>query len=429
MVIQYSIITCFVMGIIGVLSEKKVFNPVTMLTLMWGTIIALSSMRLYTLHEAHDTTYKLLLLGVAFFFFGFYLGRWITRKGKIHFIIGKKYSPKAADIINYQVAYLFFLICIVYEIYQISRRGISIFSIGMNLSDIGEVVANSSTSTGLINAISFLVVNPLYLPLTILFAIDFWDGKRDKIIIALAVIMTIGRIFVSGGRQAVIQLFLVMIVAFTFSRNEAELKEGLKKKIQKVRERRVLFRIGMVGIIAFGYLTLSKTSAVVKTLYLDFAMQPYMFEYWCQTLNGKYAYGFASLFGFVHPLLYVAKNLFHVISSMPTIFAEINNVISSTFSVWVRIGEILTANAYTSVFWYLYYDARELGIAIGMFVFGYVSYVSYIKAKKERLLIEIARYCMMAVAIVYTFGVAEFSKASFVLGFVYLGCLFKKKNN
>lgn len=428
MIIQFSVSACLLMGLVAVKTEKKIFNPMTMLAFLWGIIILFSSLRLYTLYEASEATYNMILLGLVSFFLGFYVSKCITRSGKRHFVIGKKeYKLERIDTINYRIVYFFFLICILYELYQINSLGMSIFLGGMNLSDIGNVVANSSSNTGLINAISFLVINPLYLPLTILFAVDFWDGRRDKIIMILTVIMTIGRIFVSGGRQAVIQLFLVMIVSLTFSRNSAELKSGLRKKFQKARERRILFRIAVVAIIVFGYLTLSKTSAAVKTLFLDFAMQPYMFEYWGQVLGDEYAYGCASMFGFIHPILYIAKNLFHIFPIMPVFFSEINNMIDSTFSNWVSIGQILHANAYTSVFWYLYYDAREFGIALGMLIFGFVSYISFVKAKNGQLLIEISRYCMFAVAVVYTFVDFEFSKASFVLGFIYLNLLLNKR--
>lgn len=252
-------------------------------------------------------------------------------------------------------------------------------------------------------------------------------GKRDRKVLILTVIMTLGRIVIYGGRHPIIQLFTAMVVALTFSYSRYQ--NQFYEKVRSFGKKKGLLPTVMVGVLLFGYLTFTKTTAVSKTLYLDFAMQPYMLQYWADSIGNQYAFGFASLFGFIHPIIYVLKNLFRVFSDMPDFFAIIYNNIQYTFNNWIPIGTTLRANAYTSSFWYLYYDGRVFGIILGMFVWGMISYIFFIKAKRRTSLLNVANYIMMSEAIIYTFTDMEFYKASYVLGFFYLNLLIYKKDH
>ncbi len=425
--IQSCIVFCVIFTIIGYWSERKVLNPISIINLMWGVILFFSSLKLYTLYQVRSEVYCWIFIGLIAYSIGYYLFKIFLKDGKLKFRIRSgKCIDNGKKIANYRRVYILYFICIVYIFYRMSRYGTAIISAGVNLSVISDVVKNSKISDkGIINAINFLIVSPLYLPLTIFFAVDFWMGKRDKKVLLLAVIMTIGRIIIYGGRHPVIQLFIAMVIALTFSCSKYQTL--FYKKVKTFGRKRSLLPTIIIGIVVFGYLTFTKTTAVVKTIYLDFAMQPYMFQYWADNLGKKYAYGFASLFGFIHPILYIAKNLFRLFNDMPNFFSAIYNNIQDTFNVWIPIGENLRANAYTSSFWYLYYDGREFGIILGMFIWGILSYVFFSKAKRWTSSANVANYVMMAEAIIYTFTDMEFYKASYVLGFIYLNFLIFRK--
>lgn len=425
--INYCMIFCIVLGFVGYFTEKKVFNPVSVILFMWGIIVYLSSLQLYTLYEASEEIYMYIFIGLVAFTIGYYIVRFILKNGRIRFIFGK--SNNANNIIptlNYKIVYILFSICLIYIFYRISRYGAIIVSSGFNLSAIGSIISEVDLSEpGIINAISFLVVAPLYLPLTIVFSVDFWSGKRDKKLLIFTIIMTLGRIIIYGGRQPIIQLFVAMIISFTFSFRKY--RDDMKKSVSRIKNKTGLVITIIAAIISFGYLTGTKTNAPLKTIYLDFAMQPYMFEYWSNSIDNEYAYGFASLFGFIHPILYVFKNLFGIFSEIPYFFSNIFDTIQETFSTWISIGTKLIANAYTSSFWYLYYDGRELGIFIGMFIWGIASFIYFIKAKKDGTLLNVANYTMILIGLIYTFTDMEFYKASYVLGFFYLNMILYKK--
>lgn len=423
--ISLTLAICY--AIIGKFTEKHFFNPVTVLNILWAIIIFCSSLHLYTLFASSNQAYSLILIGLTSFMLGYYFFKVFLKK--IHFQISwNKKGPrkvKAKKKIRYHLSYVLLVCCILFILYSMKTSGISLLTTGFSLQEIGSAVSNSSTSkTGIINMLSFLIINPLYLSFTILMAVDFWEGKRDKIIIILSLLMTAGRIFTSGGRQAIIQLVIVFLIGASFSFETQQ-----NKRIASVLRRNVsIILILITGVIVFALLSFSKTTEVIKTLYLDFAMQPYMLQTWSNTVVNTHAYGFSSLFGFVHPFLYLGKNLFHLFAEMPTFFANIYNTNQLTFSTWIPIGTELRANAYVSIFWYFYYDAQEFGIFLGMSILGILSSKIYKEVLTKQSIQSIANYMMIIICIVYSFTDMEFSKASFVLGWFYLNTILIRKN-
>ena len=119
-----------------------------------------------------------------------------------------------------------------------------------------------------------------------------------------------------------------------------------------------------VACAAFVYLTVLKGFEPLFNIYSDFAIQPKMFQYWGKEIAGQYAYGAASLFGFIYPFLYLIKNLFGL-SKLP-LGSNVYANIDKTFNDWITLGTYYRCNAYSSCFWYLYYDGRTIGIIIGM---------------------------------------------------------------
>ncbi|ARD94856.1 O-antigen polymerase [Lactococcus lactis] len=421
------IISSTLFAISALLLEKNVFNPITIFCGLWAIIVFLSSLNLYTLNIASDETYSWILTGVI----SFTIGYCVYKVGKTTFKIKDSSNLNLIQMkqknkkIRYHLLYSLSILCIIYIFYSMIKLGISVTSIVTGLQAIGDTISrqNGVDSSGLINAISFLIINPLFLSLTVFEAIDYWFGNRDKKLLFFIIVMTVGRIFISGGRQALIQFIVVMVICASFNINESKTKH-----IFSITKKSLINKLGRILVLAIGIgvfllLTMSKTTAVLKTIYLDFAMQPVMLQTWTGQLYSQHAYGFASLFGFVHPFVYIGKNLLQLFSNMPIFFSDIYSNIQNTFLDWVSIGTNLQANAYTSIFWYLYYDGRIYGIILGMFLLGYLSAKLYIKAMLTRNVKAIANYLIIALTLIYSFTDMEFYKASFILGWLYLNLL------
>lgn len=411
---KISIAFCIVSATIFYIRWKKIFNPVTMMCSLWAVIIYLSRLQLYSLFRAEGHTYAMILMGLI----AFVIGCILVPRFKVH----KKDKNQAIELpYNYKFIYVLYAICIFYLAIRVSAYGTEILSMGLNLSALNELKSGQDieSSGGLLNALGFLVATPLYFPLTIVFSLDFWRGERDMTLLVLEIIMTVERIILYGGRYPLIQLVISMVISMTYT----DVGKGIT--FRKIKNRIWQIVVASIGIIAFFMLTWSKTKAPFMTLYLDFAMQPYMFQYWGKKLN-DYSYGIASMCGFVHPILYILKNV-GILSDLPRGFNTIYDNIQKTFSAWVSIGTKLSANAYTSSFWYLYYDGREIGICIGMFVWGIISFIFFRKACKQNTNKSIGNYIMMAFTIIYTFTDMEYYKYYIALGFIYWNIIINKR--
>ena len=152
-----------------------------------------------------------------------------------------------------------------------------------------------------------------------------------------------------------------------------------------------------------------------------------MFQYWAEKINEQYAYGAASLFGFIYPFLYIVKNSLGL-TKIPLGAAVYENI-ENTFNNWVTLGTSYRCNAYTSCFWYLYYDGRIVGIVIGMLLWGSVCKNVLKNTLNYPTIKNISIYILIMIGVIYSFTDMEFSKANYVLAFLFISkiCFCKTK--
>lgn len=243
-----------------------------------------------------------------------------------------------------------------------------------------------------------------------------WEGW----LIVLTVVMCGSWMLISGGRIAIIRLLISIVLCMA-------LKTSTKRKIAKLFSNIRFVAVFAVACAAFVYLTVLKGFEPLFNIYSDFAIQPKMFQYWGKEIAGQYAYGAASLFGFIYPFLYLIKNLFGL-SKLP-LGSNVYANIDKTFNDWITLGTYYRCNAYSSCFWYLYYDGRTIGIIIGMLLWGI-----FCKSIFSRMLEcfdkkHISIYILMMIGVIYSFTDMEFSKANYVLAFLFISkvCFCKTK--
>ena len=63
---------CVAFAFIGYFTEKNIFNPVTIMTILWGSIVYLSRLGLYGLYLANEHTYLMITVGIYIFVFSYY---------------------------------------------------------------------------------------------------------------------------------------------------------------------------------------------------------------------------------------------------------------------------------------------------------------------------------------------------------------------
>lgn len=421
MIINCMAILCIALGIMGIKTEKIKLNPITIFSFLWGIIIFFSNMRLYTLYETDIEIYKYIIFGVISFVCGYYSFK-IILKNKVLIINKNKTTYK----IRKKMCYMLLILCLLFIAKNIIVNRKILFKDGYNLASVQTAQQeNDLSSTGLENAISFLIVNPMYISLNVAIIANFLLGDKDFKLFLCLIVLNIGRIITSGGRQSFIQFFFILLIIMSFSQHCKNLEKKIVKKI-KGKRTSVIF----IGVIVLIVLSLSRSSNIIKTIYLDFAMQPYMFEYWAKTLDStnSIAYGLSSTMGFIYPVLYICKNFLRIFLEIPEFFSSIYNMNMLPIEKWIYIGHTLKANAYVSIFWYLYYDGRLIGILIGMFILGMISNNIYTIAIKRNDMKNVSLYVMIAIMLFYSFGDMEFSKTNFAIAFIYIITIMFKRN-
>lgn len=409
-------IILLMLAILSVIKTKKVVNPASVFLILWSLIIKLSKIGLYGLYITEEKIYYYIFTGLICFFIGF-----ILPQNKKRIVIRKKNTryegncDRTSVKLNYEICYIALTVCILITIIKLKDVGFDF----TNITLFGEL-DRSSYGSKLINMLYEFVAYPLYNTFACVTVVDFFFGKKDKLLIALSSIMCLGWMLISGGRIAIIRLLIAVVIC-------ASLNTSTKRNIAKFFSNIKFVILLAVACAVFVYFTVLKGFEPFFNIYSDFAIQPKMFEYWAKQIDGQYAYGTASLFGFIYPVLYVFKNAFGL-AQIPLLSPVFENI-QNTFNSWITLGTFYRCNAYTSCFWYLYYDGRIFGIIIGMLLWGAICRRVFTSVLNTMSIKEISIYVLIMIGVIYSFTDMEFWKANYVLAFLFISklCFCKTK--
>lgn len=106
--ISVYLIFCVAFAFIGYFTEKNIFNPVTIMTILWGGIVYLSRLGLYGLYLANEHTYLMIIIGIYTFVSSYYISKLIL---KVKFSqnnsnIFQHDNPSRINV-NYKVIYFY----------------------------------------------------------------------------------------------------------------------------------------------------------------------------------------------------------------------------------------------------------------------------------------------------------------------------------
>lgn len=426
MAIIFCIVICIIYALIALKKEKKIINPLTIFCILWAIIIWLSSLELYGLYSTSETIYWKIFFGILSFGIGYFICRLLFKRYSFRFcygdiILGSDY--RKTYIPRYRLLKIIGLICCIY--YFIEFLSIAKYLFSDNAMEIIRNLASDSTSTmrsdksALENAINALFFGPLSMAIPAIAAVDFWFGRKNKKLFFIACGITALRIITDGGRAILMYFLLHFITAYLFSNSRNKIGKKLIISSKKII---IFIVILVVGIIMY-QVTISRSGIKpLRTAYFYFAMQPFMFETWADEVNrlGITGYGFASTNGFWFALFYSIKNLLGL-SNYPEFWNSINMLIAQTDDVWKMISsEVISANAYVSLFWFLYLDGREIGIILGMFIYGLVSGQTFSNAIKYLSPRSVCIYSFILQGLVFSFIRLQFSNIFYTIAFIFI---------
>lgn len=424
MAIYLCILICIVYAAIALTKEKQIINPLTIFCTLWGGIIWLSSLGLYGLYPTSEDTYwiffgGILSFGIAYFIYRFLLGKYsfiLCYEGRV---LG--YDYRKTYVPRYRLLQILALICCIYYLIEFFSVAKYLF-LDNSMEIIRNFASDSTQKSSLENAIVSLFLGPLTMVLPTIVAIDFWFGKKNKKLFIIICILVVLRTLTDGGRATILYFFLHFIIAFMFfKKKEQKMLQVFKEK--KSKKKLIVILISLVVGIFVIQVTLSRSGIKpLRTLYYYFAMEPYMFETWANEVNNLNltAYGLASTNGFWFAFFYIIKNIFGI-ANYPEFWENINMVISQTDEVWKMIStEIMSANAYVSLFWFLYLDGRQLGVLLGMFIYGLISAYTYSSAIAYFSPRAICIYSFILQGLIFSFVRLQFSNIYYAIAFIFI---------
>ena len=388
-------------------------NPAIMFSFLWMIILFLDSKLFFGLREVSDKAEIIIVQGLVAFMIGSLVAALfdnydfaITNESRI--------AKNVHYHFNYTFLYIASLICIVFFL----KNGfISLISVlkGASLDAIRTAVQSSTDGNFVNNILTNFVAWPFSYMLEAVAVVDYFFGKKDKKLFRLTLIVIFLRVFGDAGRTPLMDFAIYMLLGIAYL---------TKKERKNILEQIKKFKYLILGILLLVIATISRSSTTVwRQLYFYFAMPPVLLDQWSEqvSFNGLITYGLTSFNGVLFPILYIVKNLLGL--EYPLLFQQSYDVISSTVSNWLPIASGRTvANAYVSMFWYFYTDARMYGVIILSFIYGYCIRRYYNRSLLNRNIRNVSLYFLLYQGLFFSFIRFPFSKAYYVLAIIYTIC-------
>lgn len=420
------IIACFILifAVAIVVIEKEYrspINPFIFFSGIWAFIVFLYSLHLFGLREGSEQVVYLIFIGVISFGTG-YLLLMINNKYKI--VNNYNKESKLYDL-RYKLILFLGYLCILFYLNDFIIS-LSLVLKGNDLDAI-RVLAQDQNSIlnreagGIYNLIKNFIILPSVTAIEVIAVVDYWFGKCSKHLFFVNIGIIIMRVVSDAGRTPLVNFMLYMLLAYFLLSTKQSNKGSEESDVDKKNKKRIKV-ITAAGFILGVILTISRSGVlIIRHLYFYFAMPPYLFSYWKDTIDklGNLAYGTASLNGLVFSISYFFKNLFN--TQYPEFIQTVYNQIAQTDRVWPVIAAGGTkANAYVSAFWFFYFDGRTIGIIIGMFLYGLLATKIYLDSKKSGSVKSISLYLLLFQGIAFSFIRFPFAKIYYSLAFLLI---------
>lgn len=421
MINEVAFYMCLFLLVLGKITEKKFFNPITMFYSLWACILALSSLRLFNLLKARNEIYWLIFTGLISFAIGYYFY-------KVLIIIYGKSRKNINDEnikyeLNYNVVYFLAFICIIFYLKDIAivleqlLGGKSLEYIRALAQDSSSVLYSSKSKIE--SALKILYITPFVQALQPIVAVDIFFGKRDKKLFILNIVIIGLKVISDGGRSMIIYLLISILVAFSINEGRKRIH---KIKISKFKQNVIIVFLVCIILFIIYKITESRSGEnILRFAYYYFGMQPIMFDRWAEIVDstGIYGMGITATNGIWFAIFYVLRNIFSI--GYPEFWSNIYALIEGTGTYWQTITEMGTkANSFVSAFWVLYVDGRLYGIIVGMFIYGMIISKSYMSAIRKKSLKHISIYMFLYIGLFYTFVRLQFANIYYDIALVFL---------
>lgn len=405
-------------------------NPASMFSILWGSILCLYSLKLFNIYNVSNKLLIIYIVGIGSFLIGCFplkLSFGAVTSCKIDKRSEKRYvfSEKSR---------LIFLLLSIGAVVILCKRAINtipFWSIGVSAVKSANVEGDISY-TFFESILYTFFASPIELLSVFIVAIDFFfkRGFFANIQLILTILMLLFGYISSGSKFLLLMPIIIFgVVGFTYRYENKQRTDSQLKKSKKLQFwKKILLILFAFVISAFLiYMLSSKYSGWMESLYMYLVgcipCSAHAIE---DMSNGQYYYGMVSLNG----LFRVISQIFAFIGIRLPYVSIMNEAYNSMllYERAIYISPTVTYNAFISMFSYFYKDGGVLGVSIGSFVFGRVSYLGYRKLIIEKSVYSLLLYLYICYLIFFSIVRIQLYLAPATMLLIYIILVFRRKS-
>lgn len=378
-----SALICAFVAVLCLIKHKE-DSPLFLYSAEWCVLSILPAIKLYGLYEIELFTWVLVIVGFLSYALGVVLRKKyiITINGKRPFRVLKQGFGEFKifkDHIYISLVIILYITDLFYffQSLLLMRSGISMADIraaSYGLGDFKGYKGIGLNSGGVLTYIYILkeALTHIIIAIGIYRFLD--DTKRGKkfLFISLGLVVLIA--FSNGSRFDIAYVILQLIFGLKLFNKKIELPKKIKKSV------RLLLICGVIGIV---FISIKRgVDSIFKTFYYYLASPVALLNIDLPKVveNSIYSFPYAAFAGFFA----IAWPFFNKLGLhyTPRYLRSLNESVNAT-QAWVQIGDSLWSNAFVTPYYYLFSDARWIGLIVGMVFLGYFSQHIYINANNS----------------------------------------------
>ncbi|HHY83211.1 MAG TPA: oligosaccharide repeat unit polymerase [Clostridiales bacterium] len=405
----------------GYIIEKNIYNPVTCFFVYWAGVMSLLFLGDYFgANKTSTRAFLLILTGLVSYFAGCAL---VSRyKGNLG-LSAVSNNRNYEYVLRYKLLYIIYGVVLLYLLYN-SITIIQLLMSGDSLAEVRKLYTNREEYNiirkSALNVVfkSYVSTPVIYLSLP-LAVVDFFDGRKDKLLIVMTLSMVALWVLNTGGRSVILWLAMYCVAAMFIYSEKLKLNRNLIKWV-------LLSTALLIAALIFISNLRRSNFSLLREIFIYFEAPIPHFDYRISYIDSNYphtyGFGMSSLNGLINPVLFFLENIGLI--SYPSIYLIVKHLSFEALETTVDIG--VRMNAFVTMFYQFYLDGRVFGIILGSLLFGGFCSWIYYKMKYSMNKMMVVLYLLIIQKLLFSVVRFYFYQPSHVIGFILVFFLFSK---
>ena len=368
----------FLIIINSIIKEKNIYNPIVIFLGIWEIILVLASFKFNGMINYSDKSILIIGIGCVFFVIGAYVCKSIRKKKMYK---NEEEKEKKQTYVLQNILLAIGLIAVI----LLAIKVISLLADGVPYAEIRNRYYSYGNSEPLIKndqlytLFNWGITGILYAMIPMVLVSIFEKTYNIKTIIG-TILFLILYVFSTASRIVFVYTLLQLLILMI------KYRKNISKRIKKI----CIITIATILALLLIITTVRADGRIFYSIYSYFSIPVPLLSYWIDYIdsNNIQTYGLASGYGIIMLFTKIIKMLFGLKFSNIT---ELTRLIDLPQKKWIKVfaNSKDYYNAFCTIFYYFYMDFRLIGVILGCFLLGALSYYIYDKSFKNKKYIPI----------------------------------------